>query len=571
MNSDDTTDDDELASLSAVLALEEDENTPELAVDRRIAVSLLLTGREPQMVSGVAPHRTAAWARRWRRRHPRRVEPAAAAPLVDAFRRQHPGARDELEWLQNSYRVAAYLHGGQMRKSGAPYITHPLAVATILAEIGMDATTLVAALLHDTVEDTDYTLGECRADFGSEVALLVDGVTKLDGERLGKEVAERKTFAKMVLAAGADLRVLLIKLVDRLHNLRTLGAQPPHKQARIARQSMDLLVPFCDRLGLYRLKCEMEDLAFRYLHPAQYEAAMSAVLAGEAQRACYFADVTARMAAAVRGQGLRATAIARPRHLYSLYQANPDGVGELTAGRVCRVVVVVEGTERDCWIALGAVHQEFAPIPHRLRDYLAAPKFNLYRSLHTSVIGPDGEQIDVLIRTPAMQEVAEDGIAATIREISRTAGHAAAGEPAQHRGDLEWLQQLLSWQGHTPSGEYLDDLRAALRGGSIVVVAAPTGEFITLPHGATGVDYAFARGDHVGTLVSLRVNGRFAAATAPLRNGDLVEAITTSEYDDVPPEWLTAARTPHARRQLRAILELQNGGDVDGITPSCGN
>ncbi len=550
--------------LGAVPVLEDDDNTPELAVDRRIAVSSLLAGREPQVSPEQPPRRTAVWARLRKRRHPRRADPAAVEPLADAFRRQHPDARDELEWLQNSYRVAAYLHGDQVRKSGAPYITHPLAVATILAEIGMDATTLVAALLHDTVEDTDYTLGECRADFGSEVALLVDGVTKLDGKRLGKGVAERATFAKMVLAAGADLRVLLIKLVDRLHNLRTLGAQPPHKQARIAQQSMDLLVPFCARLGLYRLKREMEDLAFRYLHPAEYEAAVSAMLASETERERYFAGVTASLAAAVHGQGLRATVTARPRHLHSLYQDNPEGVGELTAGRLCRVVIVVEGTERDCWVALGAVHQEFAPIPSRLRDYLAAPKFNLYRSLHTSVIGPGGEQIDVLIRTPAMQEIAEDGIAATIRETSRTAGHAAAGETVQHRGDLEWLQGLLSWQDQAPSEEYLDDLRAELHGGSIVVVAVPSGEFITLPDGSTGVDYAFARGGDVGTLVSLRVNGRFAAATARLRNGDLVEAITTSEYDDVPPEWLQAARTPHARRRLRAILELRGGDDVGG-------
>jgi RelA/SpoT family (p)ppGpp synthetase len=550
--------------LSVVPAVEDDDGTPELALDRRIAVSSLLAGREPQVSSGKPPRRTAPWARLRKRPHPRRADPDAVEPLVEAFRRQHPDAREELEWLQNSYRVAAYLHGDQMRKSGAPYITHPLAVATILAEIGMDATTLVAALLHDTVEDTDYTLGECRADFGSEVALLVDGVTKLDGKRLGKGVAERATFAKMVLAAGADLRVLLIKLVDRLHNLRTLGAQPPHKQARIAQQSMDLLVPFCERLGLYRLKREMEDLAFRYLHPAEYAAAVSAMLASETERERYFAGVTAPLTVALREQGLRATVTARPRHLHSLYQAKPAGVGELTAGQLCRVVIVVEGTERDCWVALGAVHHEFAPISSRLRDYLAAPKFNLYRSLHTSVIGPDGEQVDVLIRTPAMQEIAEDGIAATIREISRTAGHAAAGGTVQHRSDLEWLQRLLSWQDHTLSEEYLDDLRAELRGGSIVVVAAPSGEFITLPDGATGVDYAFAPGSDAGTLVSLRVNGRFAAATARLRNGDLVEAITTSAYDDVPPEWFQAARTAHARHRLRAIVELRGGDDVGG-------
>ena len=224
------------------------DDTGELAVERRITVSALLTGRSPQ--------------RQGRRRAGDRVidlvrgrgECAAVQPLLAVFAQRHPGAHEEAEWLRRSYQVADFLHSSQLRKSGAPYISHPLAVATILAELGMDAPTLVAALLHDTVEDTDYTLGECRVDFGPDIARLVDGVTKLDGARLGSKArAEGETYRKMVLAAGVDLRVLLIKLTDRLHNLRTLGAQAPHKQARIARQSMELLVPFCERLGLYRM------------------------------------------------------------------------------------------------------------------------------------------------------------------------------------------------------------------------------------------------------------------------------------------------------------------------------
>jgi GTP pyrophosphokinase len=484
----------------------------------------------------------------------------AVAPLLEVFGRQHPGADAELDWLRSSYRVAEFLHGDQRRRSGAPYISHPLAVATILAELGMDVSTLVAALLHDAVEDTEYTLGECRVDFGAEVARLVDGVTKLDGKRLGKDVAERETFRKMVLAAGADLRVLLIKLVDRLHNLRTLAAQPPHKQVRIARQSMDLLVPFCDRLGLYRLKREMEDLAFQYLNPQGHAETAAAVAIDRKARDAYFVTVGKQVRSALRKYRVHATVTARPRHLYSIYEGTKDRPTALSPGRVCRIVIVVDGDERDCYVALGAVHAAYAPLAGRTRDYIAAPKYNLYQSLHTSVVGPHNERIDVLVRTTSMQDVAEDGIAAAIRDLGRSGDHANAGESARHRRDLAWLQGLLAWQGEQPSEQYLDELRTELLGGNIVVVA-PNGDLVTLPEGATGIDYAFARGGHVGDrLFSLRVNGMLAPVTAELNNGDLVEALTT-ERATPDKEWLGAARTARARRGLRAIFDLES--DLD--------
>jgi GTP pyrophosphokinase len=529
---------------------------PNPTFDRRITVSALLLGKPWE----AAEHHPAQPRSRAARRHLNRQiaeGSAAVEPLLEVFRRQHPDAREELDWLKKSYQVAEFLHRGQMRKSGAPYIAHPLAVATILADLGMDATTLVAALMHDTVEDTDYTLGECRADFGRDVAFLVDGVTKMDAVQLGKEAAERETFRKMVLAAGADLRVLMIKLVDRLHNLRTLGAQPAHKQARIARQSMELLVPFCDRLGLYRLKRELEDLAFRYLHPQDYEVTITEVKEGVAKRQHYFAPVLSDLHATLKEHDVQAEVTARPRHLFSLYSARKTKPTKLTPGRVSRVVIVVNGDERDCWIALGAVHQRFSPIVGRLRDHIATPKYNLYQSLHTSVFGPEGEQLDVLIRTTAMQEVAEDGIAATIRDTSRMVGHAAAGEHAQRRGDLDWLQRLLSWQGQMPSDEYLDELRTELRGGSIVVVT-PDGDLFTLPNGSTGIDYAFAQGEHIGgRLIGVRVNGRLTRVTAALHNGDLVEVIT-AEHTVPAPEWLASVKTSQARRGLQAIIDSHN-------------
>jgi len=534
-----------------------DDGVPELTAERRIAVSQLLAGHRRRIAGGGRGGPRAVGG--WLRGRPPASEPDAAAPLLSAFRRQYPRARGDAQWLRAAYRVAAYLHGDQRRKSGAPYITHPLAVAMILAEMGMDAATLVAALLHDTVEDTDYTLAECRTDFGPDVALLVDGVTKLGGERLDREVVERQTFAKMVLAAGTDLRVLLIKLVDRLHNLRTLGAKSSASQARIARQSMDLLVPFADRLGLYRLKREMEDLAFCYLHPAEYQATSVAAGASRVHWEGYLAGVTAKTTAAVRHAGLRATVTARPRHLYSLFQADPDARA-LSPGRACRLVVIVNGSIQDCWITLGAVHQLFPPIPGRFRDYISTPKYNLYRSLHTRVLGPSGEELDVLIRSPAMHQTAEDGIAATIRDANKTTGQAGAAAQARRRGDLEWLRRLLTWHPRTPTEDYLDDLRTELRG-STVVIAAATGQFLTLPEGATGIDFAYARGHDIGNrLIGVQINGTLAPATARLTNGDIVEEITAADppTSRVTTEWLHAARTPQARHRLRALLDEHN-------------
>jgi GTP pyrophosphokinase len=561
-----------------------------LAVERRITVSALLTGRatgfdrptrrglvhrrsgpadirpgdDEDPAPPVVPSRRARRIAALLGQRPAWERVPAAAPLLEVFRRQHPDADAEMELLRRSYQVAEFLHGEQQRRSGAPYVSHPLAVAAVLAELGMDVSTLVAALLHDTVEDTDYTLAECRVDFGAEVARLVDGVTKLDGARLGKDVAERETFRKMVLAAGVDLRVLLIKLVDRLHNLRTLAAQPPHKQVRIARQSMDLLVPFCDRLGLYRLKREMEDISFQYLNPNAHAATAAAVAVGRKERDEFFAAVRKRLRATLRSYQVRATVTARPRHLYSIYEENEDRPVALSPGRVCRVVIVIDGDEQDCYLALGAVHAAYPPLAGRTRDYIAAPKFNLYQSLHTSVIGPYHERIDVLVRTTSMQDIAEDGIAAAIRDISRAGDHVQAGEQARHRRDLAWLQGLLVWQGEEPSEEYLDELRTELRGGSIVVVS-PNGELVSLPAGATGIDYAFARGGRVGDrLISMRVNGMLRPVTSELNNGDLVEALTT-ERATPDPEWLNAARTARARRGLRAIFDLESdlrAGDI---------
>src|ERR1700677_394773 len=322
------------------------------------------------------------------RRGPSR--PDAGRPLIVAHRRVFPAADADL--LRRAYAVADHWHAGQTRKSGAPYITHPLAVAILLADIGMDTTTLVAALLHDTVEDTGLTIGEVKAEFGAEVAVLVDGVTKLDGSRWGDH-AEAEAFRKMIGAASIDLRVLVIKMADRVHNLRTLAAHPRReKRERIARASMELLVPFAQRLGLYDYQREMEDLSFANLAPEAYERVRALVAAPGPGRGPALAGVVAGARAELAAVGLRAKVEVRGRHLFSIHRELPGATGAAAlAGALrptdtARVVVVVDGVESDCYVALGALHGRWRPVEQRFRDYISMPKYNMYRSLHTAVL-----------------------------------------------------------------------------------------------------------------------------------------------------------------------------------------
>ncbi|GAA2414372.1 hypothetical protein GCM10010191_25400 [Actinomadura vinacea] len=473
------------------------------------------------------------------------VQPAVA-PLLAVHRAAAPGA--DQRGLLRGYEVAERLHQGQLRKSGAPYITHPLAVTMILAGLGMDTTTLVAALLHDTVEDTPYTLGELRADFGEEVAVLVDGVTKLDGERWG-ERAEAETFRKIVLAAAADLRVLVIKLADRLHNLRTLGFQPEHKRARYAKASQELLVPFAERLGIHMLKREMDDLAFAARDPAAHLSAAAAVRTALRDAEPAFGPALARLRIALAEQRITGRVSIRPRHLYAVHQEREGDLDGLRPCDAARLLILVDGDERDCYIALGAVHAALHPIPGRVKDFIALPKFNLYQSLHTRVISPDGDLLDVIIRSRAMHPVAEYGIVAHIRE----AGTAAAGAVAGRR-DLVWLSRLLAWQSDAPSAAFLDSLRADLAPGDVAVFT-PSGEVVALPGGATALDLAYALGPETGDLcIGALVNGRLAALSTELRSGNVVEILT--EPGGGPSEdWLGFAVTAPARVRIRRSLD----------------
>jgi GTP pyrophosphokinase len=499
----------------------------------------------------------------------------AVRPLIAAHRRVFPGADAGL--LRHAYAVADHWHSGQVRKSGAPYITHPLAVAILLADIGMDTTTLVAALLHDTVEDTGLTIGQVKAEFGAEVAVLVDGVTKLDGSKWGDH-AEGETFRKMILAASIDLRVLVIKLADRVHNLRTLGHHPKReKRERIARASMELLVPFAQRLGLYDYQREMEDLAFATLSPEAHARVAALARQTEAARNAALGELITGMRAQLAAAGVPAQVEARARHLYSIHRSLPGGTGgsgwisgasgadaaavPLRPIDAARVVVVVDGSESECYIALGVLHGGWHPVDDRFRDYISMPKYNMYRSLHTAVL-VGGEPVGVLIRTQAMDAVATYGVAARIREAGGKDGKVSADLARQ--ADLDWLDRLLAWQPLAAPGEFLDGLRADLSDSGMVVFT-PDGIPVKLPTGSTAVDFAYAVSPvTAGSAVGVLVNGMRKPMENRLSHGQVVDLIT-GPYADPPDSWLAAAHSGQARAHLKAAIARREAEEAAAL------
>lgn len=463
------------------------------------------------------------------------------AKLVRVHRGIHPGADPAV--LRRGYEIAERMHRGQMRKSGDPYITHPLAVAQILADLGMDTTTLVAALLHDTVEDTSYNLPTLRRDFGSEVAHLVDGVTKFDKVFFGAQ-AEAETIRKLILAAGKDVRVLIIKIADRLHNMQTLDARSPASRARIARATQEVLVPLCDRLGIQVIKRQLEDVVLRHLESDAYTR-IEDFVTHRPQRLSYMQQVAGQVRTLLRQHRVDATVRPRPRHYYSIWKDTVAG-GYPQPFDPARVVVVVDGPDADCYAALGAIHGRWRPLAGRFKDYIGAPKNNLYRSLHTTVIGPDERTVEVLIRTTAMHQAAEYGVAARFR-YPKLAEH----DPAH--GELAWLNRVLQWQHDAPdAAEFMAALRNDLADDEIQVIAG--GRALVLPAGATAIDVAYELGTEIGHRCrAAAVNSRVVALTAPLSDGDVVEIFAAPAGDPPRPreEWLQVVKTTTARVQLR--------------------
>ncbi|MFJ4978837.1 GTP pyrophosphokinase [Streptomyces coeruleorubidus] len=485
-------------------------------------------------------------------------------PLLRIVRSNDPKIETStLRQIERAYQVAERWHRGQKRKSGDPYITHPLAVTTILAELGMDPATLMAGLLHDTVEDTEYGLEDLRRDFGDVVALLVDGVTKLDKVKFG-EAAQAETVRKMVVAMAKDPRVLVIKLADRLHNMRTMRYLKREKQEKKARETLEIYAPLAHRLGMNTIKWELEDLAFAILYPKMYDEIVRLVAERAPKRDEYLAIVTDEVQQDLRAARIKATVTGRPKHYYSVYQkmiVRGRDFAEIYDLVGIRVLV---DTVRDCYAALGTVHARWNPVPGRFKDYIAMPKFNMYQSLHTTVIGPGGKPVELQIRTFDMHRRAEYGIAAHWKykqeavagasKVRTDAPKSSGKSKDDHLNDMAWLRQLLDWQKETEDpGEFLESLRFDLSRNEVFVFT-PKGDVIALPAGATPVDFAYAVHTEVGhRTIGARVNGRLVPLESTLDNGDLVEVFTSKAAGAGPSrDWLGFVKSPRARNKIRA-------------------
>ncbi|TDC73142.1 RelA/SpoT family protein [Streptomyces hainanensis] len=481
--------------------------------------------------------------------------PDALEHVAQAHRRHHPGA--ELDILRRAYLLAESAHRGQTRKSGEPYITHPLAVTLILAELGAETTTLTASLLHDTVEDTEVTLDQVGTAFGDEVRHLVDGVTKLEKVDYGA-AAEPETFRKMLVATGSDVRVMSIKLADRLHNMRTLGVMRPEKQARIARVTRDVLIPLAERLGVQTLKTELEDLVFAVLHPEDHSRAQE-LIREHAERPDPLAAVADAVREVLREAGIGAEVHIRPRHVLSVHRARRKR-GQLDPCDYGRLLILV-GEDADCYAVLGELHTCFTPVVSEFKDFVAAPKFNLYQSLHTAFLDEAGRLAEVLVRTHRMHRVAETGVVA-LGDPHRSADGEPTADDAERVDPTRpgWLSRLLEWQRQEPDPDtFWSSLRDELASDREITVFAERADEGTLhlPLGATCVDAAYARhGQAAHTCLGARVNGRLAPLRTVLRDGDTLRLLLAPDGSSGPsPDWLDHATTPAARIAIRRWLD----------------
>ncbi|GAA2379691.1 RelA/SpoT family protein [Streptomyces coeruleofuscus] len=477
--------------------------------------------------------------------------PDAISHVVDAHRAHHPDA--DLEPLRRAYVLAESSHRGQMRKSGEPYITHPLAVTLILAELGAETTTLTASLLHDTVEDTDVTLDQVGEQFGEEVRYLVDGVTKLEKVDYGA-AAEPETFRKMLVATGNDVRVMSIKLADRLHNMRTLGVMRPEKQERIAKVTRDVLIPLAERLGVQALKTELEDLVFAILRPEEYEHTRELIVRNASRADDPLAEVADEVRTVLREADIPAEVLIRPRHFVSVHRVSRKR-GRLRGSDFGRLLVLVN-EDADCYGVLGELHTCMTPVVSEFKDFIAVPKFNLYQSLHTAVAREDGQVVEVLIRTHQMHKVAEAGVVALGNPYAPAPDDPADGERVDPTRP-GWLSRLLDWQEAAPDPDHFwSTLREDLAQDREITVFRPDGGTLGLPDGATCVDAAYAQyGEDAHACIGARVNGRLATLSTVLKDGDTVQLLMGQDPASEPSrEWLEHAHTPAARIAIQRWL-----------------
>ena len=470
---------------------------------------------------------------------------ALITPVVRKLR--DTNKESELGVVERAFVAAEEAHRGQLRKSGDPYITHPVAVAEILVDFGLDPATIAAALLHDTVEDTHYSPEKLREDFGDEVASLVEGVTKLDRLTYGP-TAEAETVRKMVVAMAKDIRVLVIKLADRLHNARTWQFVEPESSARKARETLDIYAPLAHRLGMNAVKWELEDLSFKFLEPKKFDEIERLVIERNPSREKLTNDVIEVVEQDLTAEGIQATVTGRQKHLYSVYQKMVVRGREFNDIYDLVGIRVLVNDVRDCYAVLGAIHARWNPVPGRFKDYIAMPKFNLYQSLHTTVIGPTGKAVEIQIRTHDMHRRAEYGIAAHWK-YKLGGGGRSSDSP-----DMLWLKQLHEWQQETSDvSEFLDALRFDLRTPEVFVFT-PKGSVIALPAGSTPVDFAYAVHTEVGNrCIGAKVNGKLVSLEAPLSNGDVIEVVTNKGENAAPSrDWLSFVKSPRARSKIKA-------------------
>jgi len=469
---------------------------------------------------------------------------ALLKPLITGLQEHHPQA--DVAEVERAFNVARTAHIGQTRKSGEDYITHPVEVTQILIELGLDQETIIASLLHDTVEDTPYSLDQLRTDFGDQIAALVDGVTKLDKLTYGP-TAEAETVRKMVIAMSRDIRVLVIKLADRLHNARTWKFVSPESALRKARETLDIYAPLAHRLGMNALKWELEDLSFEVLEPKKFAEISRLVAERSPARQALTQEVIDAVNVDLAHDLIEATVTGRQKHFFSVYQKMVVRGREFNDIYDLVGIRVLVNDVRDCYAVLGSIHARWSPVPGRFKDYIAMPKFNLYQSLHTTVIGPSGKAVEIQIRTYEMHSRAEFGIAAHWK-------YKDGSQSGTHTPEMLWLKQLHDWQKETEDpSEFLEALRFDL-GSPEVFVFTPKGSVIALPGGSTPVDFAYSVHTDVGNrCAGAKVNGRLVPLETKLTNGDVVEVVTNKSLTASPSrDWLNFVKSPRARSKIKA-------------------
>ena len=475
--------------------------------------------------------------------------------LLKEFRSRRPKASTKT--IERAYEIAEVAHAGQVRKTGEPFVTHPLNVGIILAQFGLDETTIAAALLHDAVEDTSLTLVDVEREMDYDVAMLIDGVTKLDKIRFrSAELARAENIRKMIVATARDMRVLLIKIADRLHNMRTLAPLDPEKRELIARETLEIYAPLAHRLGMYVIKWELEDLSFQTLHPKRFEEISGLVQQRQPERERLLDEVCDEIVDKLREVKIHSEVSGRPKHLYSIYEKlvlrgkQFDDIFDLVGIRV-----VVESV-RDCYAALGAIHTLYTPVPSRFKDYIAMPKFNMYQSLHTTLMGPGGRPMEIQIRTTEMHKAAEFGIAAHWLYKEQRRGKLPEDE-------IAWLQRVVDWQKESSDpADFMESLKIDLYADEAFVFT-PKGDVIALPRGATPIDFAYAIHTEVGhRTVGARVNGRLVSLSHQLSSGDSVEMITSKGSPSPSRDWLQLVKTPRARNKIRQWFARERREDA---------